>query len=121
MRHGCIILLRIDQSVQNLDGVVLVPADTAIEDLLLAGLGVEVPGALVVLNDRNGHRPVVSADVEGNGLVRLHHHAMHLFVTANKVGSHLLVGDIVSGMNIGPELEPRIALMAWLSLDFTAL
>jgi hypothetical protein len=57
-------VLRLHVIVADLNGVQLVPADAAVEDLLLPGFGVEGPPAAVA-DDRDRQRPVLCSDREG--------------------------------------------------------
>ncbi len=109
-----VIALGIDQRVQDVDGIVLVAPDAAVENLLLAAFGVEVPTAAAILDDGDGERPVVGADVERYRAIRLQHHAMHLVITLHEVGPHVLVGDLISGMEdvAGAGTENRVSRMA---------
>jgi DNA invertase Pin-like site-specific DNA recombinase len=68
----------------NIDGVILVGVDTAVEHFLLAGLGIEIPCAVPVLDDGNRHGPVFCPNVESYALVGLDNHAMHLIVAADE-------------------------------------
>ena len=96
---GAVVLLGLDQVVEDLDGIIFVGADAALEDFLLATFGVEIPGAAAVLDDGNGEGPVFRADIKRDGLIRLDDHAMHLFVAADKIVGHVLVGDFVASVD----------------------
>src|SRR5215469_2814025 len=63
VRGGGVFALRADEGIEDFDRVVFVSTDAAIENLFCACLSVEVPSTAAVLNDRNGHGPVVGADV----------------------------------------------------------
>src|ERR1039458_1504663 len=96
--HRTVLALRIHQGMQNLDGVVLIGADPAIEHFLYASLGVEVPRSSVVLYERDGRGPVLRPHVERCRLVGLDDDAMHEVVAADEVGDHLLFGNTVTGV-----------------------
>src|SRR5271169_5559397 len=95
---GRVLALGVDQGVKYFDGVVLVGANPTIEDFLHSGFGIEVPCAAAVLDYGNRHWPILSAYVEGGGLVRLDHDPMHLVIPPNEVGRHFLVRHVIAGM-----------------------
>src|SRR5271167_549339 len=106
-RFGRVVVLRVDQAVQDIDRVVLIRAYAAIKNFLLACHAVEIPGAAAVLDDRNGKRPVLRADIESHRLIWLNNHAMHLIVAADKVGSPVLIRNVVATAEnvVGPRPE----------------
>src|SRR5215469_13824708 len=77
--------LRMNQGVADFDDIVLVRAYTAVQNLLLSTLRVEIPGTGWVLGNRNGERPVLGSNVECRGAIGLYDDSMHLVVAAKKV------------------------------------
>ena len=105
MRWSCchcavrgILTLGVDQSVHDVDGIVLVGAYPSIENFLHAGFGIEVPGAAAVLHQGMRRRPVFRADIERDGRSGSSYHTMHLVVAANEIGQRVLVGNVVAGV-----------------------
>ena len=98
VRGGGVLLLSADERLKHVNSVVLISADAAVENLLDAAGGIEVPLAAAVLHQADGQRPVVGAHIEGSGLVRLDHDAMHLVVVADEVRDCVFIGYIVAGM-----------------------
>src|SRR5579862_6705724 len=84
MRSGVMLFFGCHQLAADLDRRQLVLADAAQQDLLLAGRGVERP-APILLGQRNGKRPVLRPDVEGDDAVRLLHEAVRLLVLLQEV------------------------------------
>src|SRR5271154_1313958 len=91
-----VFLLRIREFQAYLNDRQFVLADSSIENGLLAGGGIEIPNGTFV-HQRNGHRPIFRAEVQGSRTVRFHHQAMHLLVFFRYLRSTVLVRDIITG------------------------
>ena len=98
MRCFRVVVLRLDQGVQNVDGVILVAADAAIQDFLLAVFRVEVPASATVLHNRDGQWPVLRTHVKRRGAVWFEDDAMHLVVALHELGTHVVIGNIIAGV-----------------------
>src|SRR5204863_8602672 len=57
-----VLLLRLDESATDFDGVKFIAADAAEQDFVVSGLGVEIPLA-ANSHERYGERPSLAADL----------------------------------------------------------
>src|SRR5580700_3731027 len=95
---AAVLLLGLHHRLADLDRVEFVFTDTPREDFLLAVGGIEVPFALA-FNQRDGHRPVVGAQVEENAAIVFGDEPMHLIVGRSDPRFRSLIRDRVAGNN----------------------
>ena len=77
--QGEVCLLRRHEVLADAEGRGLVLPNPPVQDLLLTRLGVEEPCS-PLLDERNGRRPVLRADVEGGGSIRFFHQTVHFLI-----------------------------------------
>src|SRR4029077_8471965 len=95
-----VVVLRLDVAAADLDGVELVAADAAIENLLEARLRIERPLA-AALYDRHRERPIVRADHEHGavGILRVGRDLLLLARLRDELRRDLLLACGLAGMN----------------------
>ena len=93
-----IFFLRVHQFTANLDCGQFVFANSAIENFLLPGRSVEIPGVALV-NQRDRRGPIFGADVESGGAVGLRDQTMHLAVFVHELIPVVLVFRVVARRN----------------------
>ena len=93
-----VVLLRLDEPATHVDRVELIGADAAEQDLVAAGLGIEIPLAGNP-HERHGQRPAFPANLQRGpaGICRTHHNRVPLLRERGKREGVGLVPNRVFG------------------------
>ena len=110
--HRDIFALSRDVAAAHLDHRELVAADTPIENLVGAGLGVETPAA-VLANEWNRKRPFVFPDDEHGFALTVEIDLVRLLVMGDETRATMLIGDRITGVDqlraFRPENSEKLA------------
>ncbi len=85
-----LLLLRRHEFLANANRRQFIPPDSPEQNLLFARLRIEIPG-VAYLDERDRRGPILRADVQGGGSIRLRHQPMHFQIPLDEVGAALRV------------------------------
>ena len=95
---GIEFLLRRHEFLANPDGRYFIPANSPVQNFLLARLGVEIP-RIAFVDERYGRGPILCANVQDSGSIRFLHQTVHFLISLYEIRAALGVLGFVSRRN----------------------